>query len=374
MANTLLNLPTGLLSVILGKKSIKTNDKKSLKKGFDIGINSDIVNNINSERINDRKDLEFANAENLLINTPKRLWTQEDKLLVDDNFKSEFDRVSKYPLDIQESKLAFPNKLKKGWNFDLYDKETPNESTVVVDNNTNKTVVNPVQKSLIDEMDDSRKRESTLGMLGYGLQGLSALRDLNQNANQEYTEPPKPIILSKVEYKPTDAKPYMDKIEQASAGYLKYLKETGNGSLIPSLMGMETQKNDLAAKITETNNQKEVAIRNANSQTDMQTQELNSRLRSDYNRQKFSEMQYKDQAMNTNKQAIFGAISGLLKTYAGNSSQYLKLKAMKEYLETADDKSAWNMLSNMFNTGSIDFGDNNRYRDVLLELLNGKTE
>ena len=246
-------------------------------------------------------------------------------------------------------------------------------NTTIVNESSSDTKNNPIiEKSIIDGLDNTRKREATLGMLAYGLQGLSALRDLNQNANQEYTEPPKPVLQQNIEYKPTDIKPYMDKIEQASAGYLKYLKETGNGSLIPSLMGMETQRNDLAAKITESNNQKEMAVDTANTQSNLQVQQLNQQLRSDYNRQRFAEMQYKDQAMNTNKQGIFGALSGILKTSAGSSSQDLKLRALKEYIKTADETKALAAISRFTQTGDFNIEEDTYDKDYVEYLKQKK--
>ena len=201
------------------------------------------------------------------------------------------------------------------------------------------------EKTFYEKGIDDTKREKLLGLLGYGIQGVSALRDLAENVNQDYSQPPNDVYNKRVEYKPVDIEPYLNKMKESEAGYLKYLKETGNGNLIPSLMSYGSQKNELAAKMTEANNQKEIAIAGANAQSDLQVMQLNQQLRSDYNKQKFAEMQYRDNAIRSNKAAIFGSIAGALSTGAGAKSKEIKLEAYKQLLASGDVKGAYAMMA-----------------------------
>ena len=223
--------------------------------------------------------------------------------------------------------------VRKGWN-----PGTPSEEV-----NTEEAM------SIYDKIASDTKREKTLGLLGYGIQGVSALRDLAENASQEYSQPPNDVYNKRIEYKPVDIEPYIAKMEQSEAGYLKYLKETGNGHLIPSLMSMGSQKNELAAKMTEANNQKEVSIAGANAQSDLQTMQINQSLRSDYNKQKFAEMQYRDNSMRSNKGAIFGSIAGMISTGAGATNKELKLDAYKKAIEQGDTQLAFAILTDAMN-------------------------
>lgn len=223
------------------------------------------------------------------------------------------------------------NGIKNGWNPEAPPKEVNVKEAM----------------SIYDKIVSDTKREKTLGLLGYGIQGVSALRDLAENANQEYSQPPNDVYNKRIEYKPVDIEPYIAKMEQSEAGYLKYLKETGNGHLIPSLMSMGSQKNELAAKMTEANNQKEVSIAGANAQSDLQTMQINQSLRSDYNKQKFAEMQYRDNSMRSNKSSIFGSIAGMISTGAGATSKELKLEAYKEAIAKGDMQGAYDLIMGM---------------------------
>ena len=199
---------------------------------------------------------------------------------------------------------------------------------------------NPILRKAIA----NNNKEEIMGLLGYGVQGLSALRDLGENLNQEYSQPPNDIYNKRMEYKPVDIEPYMRNIEQSEAGYLKYLKETGNGHLIPSLMGTATQKNELAAKMTEANNQKELAVNSANAQSDLQVQQMNHQLRSEYEKLRFGEMQYRDNAIKSNKTGIFGALAGMLGTSSEARGNRLKLDIYNKALESGDINTAMSML------------------------------
>lgn len=201
----------------------------------------------------------------------------------------------------------------------------------------NEIVIPPEkEKTIFDRITSDTEREKTFGLLGYGIQGVSALKDLHENMSQNFSQPPNDVYNKRIEYKPVDIEPYLNKMQQSEAAYLKYLKETGNGNLIPSLMSYGSQKNELASKLTEGNNQKEIAVAGANAQSDFQAMQLNQQLRSDYNKQKFAEMQYKDAAIKSNKSAIFGSIAGMLSTSAGATNKEIKLDAYKKLIEAGE--------------------------------------
>lgn len=208
---------------------------------------------------------------------------------------------------------------------------TPETTEINTDVSKEKT-----QQSIYDKIASDTEREKTFGLLGYGIQGVSALKDLHENMSQSYSQPPNDVYNKRIEYKPVDIEPYLNKMQQSEAAYLKYLKETGNGNLIPSLMSYGSQKNELASKLTEGNNQKEIAVAGANAQSDFQAMQLNQQLRSDYNKQKFAEMQYKDAAIKSNKSAIFGSIAGMLSTGAGATNKEIKLDAYKKLIEAGE--------------------------------------
>lgn len=218
-----------------------------------------------------------------------------------------------------------------------YEPEFKNPTNI---DDINQVFIPDKEKTFYEKGIEDTKREKMLGLLGYGIQGVSALRDLAENVSQDYSQPPNDVYNKRIEYKPVDIEPYLNKMKESEAGYLKYLKETGNGNLIPSLMSYGSQKNELAAKMTEANNQKEIAIAGANAQSDLQTMQLNQQLRSDYNKQKFAEMQYRDNAIRSNKSAIFGSIAGAISTGAGATTKELQLDLYKERLAAGDIEGA----------------------------------
>jgi hypothetical protein len=203
-------------------------------------------------------------------------------------------------------------------------------------------------EGLMDTIEKDLKNQKTLGILGYGLQGASAAMDWISNENQPYSSAPKMMIPNRIGFTPTDIDPYNRKMDQTTAGYMKYLKETGNAQMLPSLYGMEDKRNEMYAQVTDANNKGQMQVDATNAQIEGTTNQMNAQLMSDYEKLKLTESQYKDQARRSNKQALFGSLAGIGKTLSGDSSQKLKLKAIKQAIDSGNIQLGMRMINDQF--------------------------
>ncbi len=224
---------------------------------------------------------------------------------------------------------------------DIMANNNPYVSDQVIAKEKENKLLEESTKSMWDNLESDRKKQTLFGGLGYAAQGLSAVNDLINNSNQPDVPGTPMMIPHRIGYRDVDIEPYNRRMDQTIAAYKKYLMETGNASMIPSIIGdVIGKENEYNAQITQQNNQGRTQVDQFNAQAETQADQVNLQTAGQDKQLQMAANQYKDQAIRSNKQTLFGSIAGIGKTLGGSSSQKLKLDAIQSMITSGQYSQA----------------------------------